>query len=750
MKKTLKYVLLVVGGVMLVVVAAATYVLLTFNPNDYKPQIIKAVKDSKHRDLKLEGDIKLSVFPSIGVSVSRISLSEPRSEREFASVESARVSLALLPLLSRRVVVDEVALSGVKAELIKHKDGKLNIDDLVSGEAPTEEAKAAPASAAPPVKFDIASVSVDKTVLTYRDETTGAQYSAKDLHVKTGRIANGVPSPTELSVTLQGNQPKVDLAVQLSAVLTLDLEKKLYGAEDFDLEAKGSAAGIRNLNLKANGDASANLETQEFGAKKLVARVSGTQDNNNFEAKLDAPALSLTKDRYSAEKVALDAKADGPLGNLAAILTLPGVEGNAQAFKISALTLDADLKQPEQAFKVKLSTPVSGSLESLQFSMPKLTLAMTATGDKLPNKSISSELTGNVELNAKKQTVAVNLAGGLLQSKIKADVAVANFSHPAIRFNADVDQFDADLYLPKKAESAPPARGGKEAAPEQPFDLSGLRSLNLDGSLRVGALKVANIKSSQLRVDVKARDGKVNVEPLSVNLYQGSAKLSASVNAVPGTPAFAVSGNLTGVNVGPLAKDAANLDLVEGRGNIALNLTTRGNLVSALKKGLNGTASVNLADGAIKGVNLQKLVQGVQSLGKSTKAETLGLNKDEKTPFSEFKASFKVVNGVAHNDDLSVKAPLLHVTGNGDIDIGNESLNYTAKATVSKTEGGGTATLPVHLTGPFADLKYTVDYGALATSIAKQKVEAKKEQVKEEAKAKAKEKLKEGLKGLFK
>lgn len=751
MKKILKYVLLAVGGVAVIAVAAATYLLLTFNPNDYKPQIIKAVKDSKQRTLKLDGDIKLTFFPNIGASLSKISLSEFKSDKEFASIENANVSLALMPLFSRHMVVDAVSVSGVKVELVKHKDGKLNIDDLLSGAAAPAESKP---SAGPPVKFAIASVSVDKTSLSYLDEASDAQYAVKDLNIKTGRIANGVPSKIDLSVVVQANQPKVDISAQLKAMLTVDLEKKQYRAEGLEFQAMGSAADISNLNLKVGGDVNASPETHEFGAKKLAVTASGKQGKNNFEITLDAPALNLAREKYAAESLVLNARVDGAIGNIVAMLSIPGVEGNAQSFKIGALTLDAEMKQPDQAFKVKLNTSVTGGIESRQFSLPNLVLAVNATGDNLPNKSISSELKGSIQLDAKKQSVAVNLAGGLLQSQIKANVAVNNFEHPAIRFNVGVDQFDADIYMPKKTEGAAPAAPGQAAGPEQPFDLSALRKLDLDGSLSVGALKAANIKATQLRVDVKAHNGLVSVSPLSAALYQGAAKLNASVNAAPAKPVFAVNGHLTGVNVGSLAKDVADLDIIEGRGNITLNLTTQGNLVSALKKALNGSAALNLADGAIKGINLPKLVQGVQSLGKGGKAETMGVNKDEKTPFNEFKASFKVSNGVAHNDDLSVKAPMLHITGNGDIDIGNDSLNYTTRTTFSKTEGGGTATLPVYLSGPFTDLKFRVDYGALITDVAKQKIEAKKEEVKakvtEDAKTKAREELKKGLKGLFK
>jgi len=197
-------------------------------------------------------------------------------------------------------------------------------------------------------------------------------------------------------------------------------------------------------------------------------------------------------------------------------------------------------------------------------------------------------------------------------------------------------------------------------------------------------------------------------------------------------------------------KDAADLDLAEGKGNISLDLTTQGNTVSVLKKALNGSVSVNLADGAIKGINLTKLVQGIQNLGKDTKVQTLGVDKSEKTDFSEFKANFKVRNGVAHNDDLAVKSTVLRVSGNGDIDIGHDSLNYNAKAALAKTEQGRTVTLPVNVSGPFDALKFKIDYTGLLVDVAKQKFDEKKEKVKEDAKAKLQEELKNGLKGLFK
>ena len=69
------------------------------------------------------------------------------------------------------------------------------------------------------------------------------------------------------------------------------------------------------------------------------------------------------------------------------------------------------------------------------------------------------------------------------------------------------------------------------------------------------------------------------------------------------------------------------------------------------------------------------------------------------------------------------------------VNIGNDTVNYVAKASIAKApDGKGGITLPVHVSGPFTDLKYTFDYGAMVKDAVKQKVDAKVESKKEELK----------------
>ncbi|MGB8076526.1 MAG: AsmA-like C-terminal region-containing protein, partial [Gallionella sp.] len=165
---------------------------------------------------------------------------------------------------------------------------------------------------------------------------------------------------------------------------------------------------------------------------------------------------------------------------------------------------------------------------------------------------------------------------------------------------------------------------------------------------------------------------------------------------------------------------------------------------------LNGNFSLNVSDGALKGIDIDKKVLAAQALlssGISATSELEAASPDEKTTFKEFKATFKVTNGVAHNDDLSLRSEQVWVTGAGDINIGSDSIAYVAKAAIARTsDGKGGITVPVHVSGTFTDLRYKLDYGAMVKEAVKQKVDAKKEELKNQLQ----DQLKNKLKGLFK
>ena len=571
MNKPLKYGLLGLGGLALLAVAGAVAFALTFDPNRYKADIERLAKEKTGRTLNLAGDIKLAFWPSLGADVAGVQFSEKGSDQQFVALDSAHASVKLMPLLRGEYIVDSIRLSGVKARIVKGKDGRYNFSDLM-GEPTKPAEKKAPAAEKTPVVFDIASIDIEKASVAYADVAAGQEYSLEDVRLKTGRIAQDAEGKLELAMVARRKAPPLE--VKLSA--------------DGKYQLKGGVL---------SGDVTAKLDDSTIKTRFTLA------EPYEFDASID----KLNLDRYlgAAEKPA-----------------------------------------PQAASK-----------------------------EKQPGK-------------------------------------------------------DQDI----------------------PVDLSALKGINAKGKLQVGALEVRGLKLADLNAQVQAANGRVVVAPHSAKGYEGTIAGELTVDANKNQ--VVLKEKLTGVSIGPILRDFAEQDRLEGKGDVTVDVTTAGATVNAMKRALGGTAKVQLRDGAVKGINLAESLRRARAMfggGGAAQGETAA-DKTQKTDFSELSASFAIKNGVAHNEDLEMKSPLLRIGGAGDIDIGQSRLDYTAKASVvatTKGQGGEELerlrglTIPVRVTGSFDDMRYDVNYRAVAGDAAKSKVGEKiKERLKDE-------KLGDKLKGLL-
>ncbi|HJV74498.1 MAG TPA: AsmA family protein [Noviherbaspirillum sp.] len=784
MNKTVKTIVIAIAALIALLLTVVAIIAATFDPNDYKPLIIRMVQEKKQRTLTIPGEIKLSFFPKLGADLGKLSISEHNSSAEFAAVDSAKVSLALIPLLSKQLVVDRVQIDGLRANIRRYKDGRTNYDDLLSKDEKAQEQQQ--------VAFDIDSVHLANAYLSYDDQQTGRKLDIAKLDLDTGKIANGVPSTLKLSGDVKGKEPDINARVALKSGFTLDLEKKHYVLKGVDAEIKGGLIGFTDLVLTLAGDADLKPEAKRFALDGIRFSAKGKRAGQALETQFDVPKLAITDDKVTGGKLAGNVKMIEGGRNIAATFSVPDFEGSPQAFRLPAIALEATIRDAKIDAKAKLSGALNGDIDKLLFSSPQLALTLSGKqGDTALNGTLTTPLSanlktqvielsklaadftlpnpgggtlafkagGNASANLGKKNASATLKGSLDQSAFDAKLGLSDFSPMACTFDIGIDQIDLDRYKAKTASGTgkAPAKVEGKAQAEQPMDLSALKDLRANGSLRVGALKVANIKSSNVRLNLRAAGGRLDINPLALNLYGGSASGTLSATADK-PPRFAVKQNLTGINIGPLLQDALGKAQIEGRGNVQLDVTASGATFDQIKKQLDGTARMELRDGAIRGVNIAQAVRNAKAKigeirGKEPE-QTGTASANEKTDFSEMSASFRITDGVARNDDLSIKSPLVRIGGSGEINLGADRLDYLAKTTVVSTlkgQGGPElealkgVTVPVRLSGPFAAIGWRIDFGGMAREMAKQKVEEKKEEVK----AKVQDKLKEQLKGLL-
>jgi AsmA protein len=116
------------GGVVALLGVLLLGVWLFVNPNAYKGKIAAAVKESTGRELKLPGDIKLSVIPWVALELGPASLGNPPgfSDEPFLSFTHASVRVRLLPLLRQHLEVARVQVEGLDLRLRKNAAGRGN------------------------------------------------------------------------------------------------------------------------------------------------------------------------------------------------------------------------------------------------------------------------------------------------------------------------------------------------------------------------------------------------------------------------------------------------------------------------------------------------------------------------------------------------------------------------------------------------------------------------------------------------
>ena len=722
--KLIKYAIYTVLVLLALVVAAGAIFVMTFDPNRYKDDIERLVKERTGRTLKLSGDLAVAVWPSLGAKVGGVTLSERGQDAQFLGLDSAHASVALMPLLRGEVIVDGISVAGLKAQVIKDKDGRFNFQDLLGEDKPAAP-KPAPerkGEGGERVKFDIAGVRIERSAVSYRDLASGQEFALEDLDLSVGRIAERADGKLDLAVKVKGKNPVVDAQVKLASGYRFDLPGKSYALSKLDATLTGAAAGLTNLQVNAKGDVAASPDKNEYRVSGLSVDFKGMQGRDALEAKLGAPSLVIAADTAKGEAVNAEFRLKGESRSVEALLKLSGVQGSAKALAV-----------------------------------PQFTAEVAMTDPALPMKSIKVPVTGSLRADLEKQTADADIKAKIDDSNLQAKLGLAKFSPPAYRFDVNIDQLNVDRYFPpaEKAAAAGPSKEAPGKTADTPVDLTALKGLDANGKVQVGALQARGLKLADVKAEVRAANGRAEIAPHSANLYGGS--VAGAIAAQADGNRVTVKEKLTNVNIGPLLRDFAQQDRLEGRGNLSLDVAAAGPTVEAIKKALAGSARVDLKDGAIKGINIAQVLRKAKSRLSGEQSEAA--SQTEKTDFSEFGASFAIKNGVAHNEDLEVKSPLVRITGRGDIDIGNSKIDYVAKAAVvATTQGQGGAdlaelkglTVPVHLTGPFDNLAYKVNYGAVAADLAKSRVGGKVKEKVEERREEIKERLGERLKGLIK
>jgi AsmA protein len=784
----LRRALIGLAGLLIVLAAAAAWFVASFDANKYKGVAIDWMKTNRNRTLVIAGPVELSVFPRLAVKLSKLTLSEVARPDTFAALDEAALAVDLLPLLRGEVVVGKVSAQGVRLTYLRDAKGRSNVDDLAKpGPEQPGEKKA--------LRFDVGGIALRDVRVRVKDTVSGTDGELWLKSLDAGRLADKLESPLALDAQFDFRQPalrghlngdtllKLDLVTTSAALRKTRLAFKgdapgatgidalIEGALAWDGAAKSASA--EDLSLKLSGHTGAlkhdgtTLAVERFAydpsakslaLRKLQARLKATQAGQPLALELDWPELSVAGDKLAGSAfsgkltrggempLAATFKSSAPAGNFDA-LRLPGFEAqlssHGAARKLDG-TLRADLTlRPGQAAlafdKLELQAKVQ------EPSLAPLALAMRGTAV------------------ASAQRSSWNLAGQLNQNNFASEgSATLGGSTPHIVAKARFDALDLNRLLGPAAAASAPATG-RGGASDTPVDLAGLRSVNGQVSLRAGSFAWRQYRIADAAIEATMDNGMLRINTLQGRAWGG--QLAATAFADARASRVAIKGTAQGVDVNALVKDVAAKDWIAGTGRVGWDLDTAGRTVNEMKSRMKGTASLQVRDGALKGINLAKSLRQAKAALSMKQDTAQKAQQTEKTDFSELSASFQMADGVARSRDLDMKSPFLRLGGEGAIDVGRGRIDYLARATVTGTSKGQDGaelealkglTVPVRLAGPFEAMDWKIEWSAVAGGLLQKKLEDKlgeklglKPAAPGASQPKSADKLKETLKGLF-
>lgn len=180
MKKIIKYSLITVVSLIILIAIALVLLITVVNPNRFKPFIEKAVYQSTGRTITLAGDISWKLYPNLGVNVKQVTLSNPKgfSESNFVAVNSADVSVALIPLLSHHIVVKTLAIDGLNLALLQ-KNGVNNWTFTPPSPPPSAPSEAGGKPL--PLQLEMSTFSLTNATVSYDNFDKNQHYGVKNV-----------------------------------------------------------------------------------------------------------------------------------------------------------------------------------------------------------------------------------------------------------------------------------------------------------------------------------------------------------------------------------------------------------------------------------------------------------------------------------------------------------------------------------------------------------------------------------------
>jgi AsmA protein len=745
MRRFIKYFFIVLALVLLALFAFA----VTFDANNYKPQIIEQVEKATGRTFSIDGDINLSLFPWIGLKVENVALGNEKGfkAKTFAAIKQLDVKINVLPLLKKEVEVNTIRLHGLDVSLEVAQDKTNNWSSLAqpategdvitekhkTSEATSETEKTEPQQAieksSPLQSLKVEGFEFVDAVIRYDDRSSNTKATVSELNLTTSAITFDEPIDVQFGARIENNKPVIDTHLNLTTQLKFNKELTVFNLTDFVfsilMKANDFVPQQEQIEIKTSIDVS--MDEQLVVIKQLQLSVLGT-----------TTVADITVSQF-----------------LAAPLTTPLIQGGIEVHAFNARTI---------AKRVGVALPEMAKADALHKVALKTKLKFQ--GEKL-------------EVN----DLALTLDGSTLSGWLR----VLNINKQQLRYDLAFDQLNINDYLPPAVEqtsvTAVPTEATATGDEKIELPLEMMRQLDVQGDFRLTELTAKQYKIKQLLISLTAKAGEIAIKPLTMQLLEGQVKAAVELNVKKQIPTYAINLNVDQIQAGPVVNPflvgvmGDKPVKMDGAVNLKMDVKTSGDTVNQLKQASKGVINLDMKQTRVDGFDPEFYMRSaiadyVHSKGFALSESIMGKYQPrEVTVFDKIHSTVNLANGIARTDDFLMDSKRVKVTAKGHANIIENTLDVVSTVQLPRAKTGVekifAEPVSVRIHGPFNALKYELDKDKLKKSTTdvleneakaelKAKADAEKQRLKEKAKQELKkstdkleDKLKNKLKGFF-
>ncbi|MEL6643176.1 MAG: AsmA family protein [Pseudomonadota bacterium] len=364
---------------------------------------------------------------------------------------------------------------------------------------------------------------------------------------------------------------------------------------------------------------------------------------------------------------------------------------------------------------------VDGSLTADLSDMAGVFAALAMPAPELPEGLGQNTLTVTTALGFDGTTLTLGGTTATLDDNtVTGDIAVA-LDGPRPRITGTLNAGDFVIAGDEETSEDDVAQAedtGPEGWSTEPIDVSALGTVDADLTVNATSIRTAQSQIGRTSLDIDIDNARMVIGIRELVAYDGAVDGQIVVN---GRSGLSASADLNGsaIAISRLFSELLDYDRLVALGDMEIEVLGSGNSMDALMNSLNGQGSFSFGAGELLGLDLVGMLRNFDS-------DFVG--EASRTIFDSITATFRIVDGVVINDNLTLLAPLLTATGEGNIGLGGQTLNYRL---VPKLLGDGqdAISVPLLITGTWSAPKFRLDLESIVQGRIDEEVEALKDEV---------------------